>query len=202
MIERYTFPAEVIEEVLSPGYGPIETGYAPAPDGGMFVNTLTRFSHCKGKMVDWYFVSWMNSLERNKIWSPDHTTFEVDGKNKPGTVAGATWRISEYLGGNLVPIVISFYDPAEIMDTSRFADTNITCALCADLGDGKEESFGAFLHIVRDTYFGCEMRNRFWLRNASVEEAVGLVRHNCHEMGNLAEFLPGLYARETQYSSV
>ncbi len=84
------------------------------------------------------------------------------------------------------------------MDTSRFTDTNINCALCADLGDDKGASFGAFLHMVRDTYFGCEMRNRFWLRKATIEEAVGLLEHNCHEMGNLAEFLPGLYARDTK----
>ncbi len=102
-MERFTFPPEVIEEVLSPGYGPIETGYAPAPDGGMFVNTLTRFSHCKGKMVDRWFASYMTNIDRNKTWSPDHTTFESDFKNKPGTVAGATWRISEYWGVSSSP---------------------------------------------------------------------------------------------------
>jgi hypothetical protein len=200
-MERYIFPPEVIEEVLSPGYGPIETGYALTP-GGIFANTLTRFSHCKGEAVNWYFASWMDRIDRNKIWSPDHTTFETDKKNGPDSVAGATWTISEYIQGKLTPIVIHFYDPAEIMDTSRFPDTNITCALAADLGDGKGASFGAFLHMIRDTYFGCEMRNRFFLRSGSVEEAEGLVRHNCHEMGNLAEFLPGLYARETHYAVV
>jgi hypothetical protein len=57
---------------------------------------------------------------------------------------------------------------------------------------------GMFLHIVRDTSFGCEMRNRFWLMGGREEAANGLIKHNLEEMGSLAEFLPGLYLRENQ----
>ena len=195
-MHTYVFPPEVIEELLSPGYGPIETGYGPAPGGGMFISTLTRFPYATGKMVDWWFSGFMTNLERNKIWSPDHVSFESDFKNPAGTVAGATWRIGEYIApGEMARHTLSFYDASEIMDTSRFPETNIAWAICADIADDNGEPKGTFIHLVRDTYFGCEMKNRFWIRDCSVEEAKETVRHNWQEMGSLAEFLPGLYMR-------
>jgi hypothetical protein len=196
-MHKYLFPAETIEELLSPGYGPTETGYAPAPGGGMFISTLTRFPYAKGKMVNWWFATFMTNIERNKIWSPDHMTFESDFKNEAGvSVAGATWKIGEYLSqGEMSRVALSFYDAAEVMDTSRFPETNVTWAICADVATQDGEPKGAFIHLVRDTYFGCEMRNRFWIADCSEEEAKETVRHNWQEMGSLAEFLPGLYTR-------
>ena len=54
------------------------------------------------------------------------------------------------------------------------------------------------IHLVRDTDFGCEMRSRFWLFQASEMEAMGLMQHFISETGLLADFLPGLYEKENR----
>jgi len=93
---------------------------------------------------------------------------------------------------------ISFYDPAELFDVSKFPENNITFVLVAEINSPKGDLIATFLHVVRDTFYGCEMRNRFWLPNSSEEEARALINHNMNEMGSLGEFLPNLYYRENQ----
>lgn len=44
---------------------------------------------------------------------------------------------------------------------------------------------------------GCEMRSRFWLFDVPDIAGLGLMVHCLEEMGNLADFWPGLYAKET-----
>lgn len=41
------------------------------------------------------------------------------------------------------------------------------------------------------------MRSRFWLFEADEELGSGLTKHCIEEMGNLADLLPDLYAKET-----
>jgi hypothetical protein len=93
---------------------------------------------------------------------------------------------------------IKFYDPSDVFDVSKFEEAHISCALVAESSGPDGIVSGMFLHIVRDTSFGCEMRNRFWLTAGTEETAKGLIKHNLEEMGSLAEFLPGLFLRENQ----
>ncbi|MFC2045060.1 DAPG hydrolase family protein [Chloroflexota bacterium] len=195
---RYDIQQEILEEMLTPGYAPLETGYQMLLDGNILAATYTRFPYAKGKMVEWWFGSFLHNTQSYKLWHPDHTTFVWDDKKKPGICVGATHISEEYLGNQVVPMQISFYDPADIFDISRFEPANIGCALVAEIRHPDGSLFGMFLHIVRDTSFGCEMRNRFWLIGANEEVAKGLIKHNLEEMGSLAEFLPGLYLRENQ----
>jgi hypothetical protein len=197
-ITRYEIPAEVLEEMLAPGYGPMEIGYSMLPGGNVYAATYTRCPHAKGKMVEWWFGSFLHNTQSYKLWHPDHTFFVWDDKKKPGTCVGATHISEEYLGGELVPMRIRFYDPSDIFDVSRFPAAGIGCALVAQITSPDGSLFCSFLHIVRDTPFGCEMRNRFWIMGADEKVARGLIKHNLEEMGSLAEFLPGLYLRETQ----
>lgn len=197
---RYDIPKDILEEMLTPGYGPLETGYQPLPDGNIYAATYTRFPYAKGKMIEWWFGSFLHNTQSYKLWHPDHTTFVWDEKKKPGTCVGATHISEEYLGEQIVPMRITFFDPADIFDVSRFAAANIGCALVAEIRQPDGSLFGMFLHIVRDTTFGCEMRNRFWLMEATEEGARDLIKHNLEEMGSLAEFLPGLYLRENKGS--
>ncbi len=194
---RFDIPQEVLEELLAPGYGDVETGVQQLEDELSLISVYARFPYATGKMVDWWFGTYLNSTRDYKLWSKDHISFKWDENKKPGTVVGGTHISEEYLGGELVPMRISFYDPADIFDVSRFEDANISCALVGEIRLPSGEVLATLLHIVRDTYYGCEMRNRIWAR-VPKEAAQGMLKHNMEEMGSLAEFLPSLYLRENQ----
>ncbi len=197
-ISRYNFPKEILNEMLTPGYGPLETGYKKLPGGVTLACTYTRFPYAKGKMIEWWFGTYLHNTQSYKLWHPDHTSFTWDDKKKPGTVIGATHISEELIGKELIPMRISFYDPADVFDVTKFKKANIGCALVAEIRgpDGKANS--TFLHIMRDTSFGCEMRNRFLFVNTTEQIVKGIIKHNLEEMGSLAEFLPGLYLRENK----
>lgn len=196
-LNRFCFTQDMLDEMLRPGYSALETGYRPLPDGDMYAATYTRFPLAKGKMIKWWFTTGLYNTQSYKFWHPDHTTFRWNEKKRPDTVVGATHISEELLGGEVVPMEITFFDPADIFDVSKFDEANISCALVAEIRKPDGELFAMFLHIVRDTVFGCEMRNRFWMVNADEAGAAALIQHNLEEMGNLAEFLPGYYLRET-----
>ena len=198
---RYDMEKEILEELLAPGYGPLETGYKTMPGGNMLASTYTRFPCAKGRMVEWWFGTFLHNTQSYKLWHPDHTSFVWDDKKKPGTCVGATHISEERLGNRVVPMRITFYDPSDVFDVSKFEAAQISCALVAEIRGPGGSFFGMFLHIVRDTSFGCEMRNRFWLVNATEESVKALIRHNLEEMGSLAEFLPGLYLRENRVNT-
>ena len=61
----------------------------------------------------------------------------------------------------------------------------------------EDVQLGHLIHFVRDTDFGCEMRSRFWLFEGEEGMARDLMQHCIEEMGNLADLLPDLYAKET-----
>ncbi len=195
-MSRFDIPKEVLDEVLAPGYGPLETGYKLLPNGNIYAATYTRFPYAKGKMVEWWFGTFLFNTQSYKLWHTDHYSFYWDKKKKPGTCIGATHISEEYVGDKLVPMRIRFYDPSDIFDLSKFKKANITCALVAEIKDPNDKIAAVFIHMVRDTYFGCEMRNRFWLIDVTEATAKYMLKHNIEEMGSLAEFLPGLYLRE------
>ncbi len=185
---------EEAEILLEPGYSSMETGYYRLPNGYMHVRTLTRMPHCKGKMIDWWF-GYIKDTETYKMWHPTHQFFKWDGKWSPGHYVGASHITHEYLGAELVKMRISFIDPAEIFDTSKFEAANVGAVICGHIFDMNDAPAGCHIHFLRDTDYGCDMRNRFWLFEATEAKTLGLMTHNLLEMGNLAEFLPNLYAK-------
>jgi len=192
---KHEIPAEVIEELVAPGYSTMETGYYRLPNGDMHVRALIRMPHCKGKMVDWWF-GYIQDTQTYKIWHPAHEYFKWDEKWRPGHYIGASHWGKEYLGPVLASVRIKFHDPAEIFDTSKFKAANIGAVIYAQVLKENGEPDGQFLHVLRDTPYGCEMRNRFWLFGAPEVVGAGVMAHSLEEMGNLAEFLPSLYNRE------
>lgn len=191
---------EILKEeagkLLAPGYSPLESGYYQMPNGDWQVRVLIRMPYCKGKMVDWWF-GYIKDTATYKLWHQDHQLFEWDDKWKPGHYIGATHRSREALGPEIADIKIKFYDPSEIFDTSKFTAAHISAAVCASVVDDEGQPHGEMIHCVRDTDFGCEMRNRFFLIGAPEPVAAGVLKHSLEEMGNLAQFLPYLYSRET-----
>ena len=195
---RFDIPQDVRDSVIAPGYADLEAGYRDCGDGVFHVCTLTRFPYATGEMVKWWFGTWLHDTASYRIWSKDHAAFSWDDRKRPGTPEGATHISAEYIGGELVEMGIEFFDPAELFDVTKFKENNVSLVLVAEINTPGGEMFATFLHVIRDTYFGCEMRNRFWLPNCTEQGAKNLFYHNSGEMGSLAEFLPSLYYRETQ----
>ena len=125
--------------------------------------------------------------------------FVWDEKWKPGYYIGASHIAHEYIGGEMTKLKITFCEPSELLDTSRFAALGVT-AVCARiyLLDIPDMQVATLIHFVRDTDFGCEMRSQFWIIVPGADDiARGLHQHCMEEMGTLASFLPDLYAENT-----
>lgn len=188
-------PVEEINQLLDPGYMPVETGYYRLPNGHMHVRVLTRMPRCKGEMVDWWF-GYLSDTETYKMWHPkSHLSLKWDEHWRPGHYIGASHTVEELIGGQVLKVRIQFHDPSELFDTSRFKEARVGAVICANAYEN-EVSHGRIIHLVRDTDFGCEMRSRFWLFQAPDIAGLGLMMHCMQEMGNLADWLPALYARE------
>lgn len=189
---------EEVNKLLDPGYLSLETGYTKLPNGQYYVAVLTRMPHCKGRMIDWWF-GYVGDTEKYRKWHPkDHIIGDWDEKWKPGHYIGASHLVHEYLGGDLVKLRITFREPSDFFDTSRFKEAKVGAAVCGNVGLLDEGvQIGNLIHFVRDTDFGCEMRSRFWLFHAEEKMARDLMQHCIEEMGNLTDLLPALYEKET-----
>jgi len=185
-------------KLLEPGYLNPETGYEFFPDGGMHVSVLTRMPRCKGKMVDWWF-GWCGNTEKYKLWHPkDHIVGDWDDFWRPGHYIGACHLVQERMGGHIVNLKITFKDPAEYFDTSKFEEANVGAVIFAETRlQGDDQLRSHLTHFVRDTDFGCEMRSNFWRVSGDEQAAKANLTHCYEEMGYLADLLPDLYARET-----
>ena len=124
--------------------------------------------------------------------------------------------ISEYIGSSLLNGAIQFVAPSEM---GCRPDSDEAVAVCARLGAADAPvDIGWFIHHVRSTQGGSEMRSRFWMggqhiavRNApgvaskavrpiaskilgdAESNARNLLVHCAQEMNHLAGFLPELY---------
>ena len=205
---------EQANDLLRPGYLPLETGYQRLEDGTLLVAGLTMMPGCKGYMVDWWF-GYLETTEHYKCWhQTDHVWSGWDEKRKAGNYIGAEHHVHEHVGGELQKLRIRFRDPSELLDTSRFAEAGVSGVICARTGLLEASVWmGHLIHFCRDTDDGCEMRSRFWLgdvdppdiaptREARIElfpdkTGQALLQHCIEEMRSLAGFLPDLYKRES-----
>jgi len=188
---------EEVNQLLEPGYLPMETGYCRLPNGQMYVAVLTRMPKSKGKMVEWFFSTYLKDTETYKEWDPKaHLYFKWDEKWRPGHHIGASHYGEELLAGTVLKFTVKFDDPAKFFDTSRFKKANIGGVICAEgfLPDGTPD--GRVIHLARDTEYGCEIRSRFWIYKGTEEIGRGHMEHCISEMGYLADFLPIRYAEK------
>ncbi|MCW3465091.1 DAPG hydrolase family protein [Chitinophaga nivalis] len=206
---------EEANQLLEPGYLPFEAGYKRLDNGILLVAARSSIMQVTGKMIDWWF-SYVQHTEQYKWWhEEDHVFSDWIGERGTGKYIGGTHIAYEKLGGDTIhKLKINFLDPAELLDTSRFAASGVSTAIHARLGEaGKKGWTAKMVHFVRDTPYGCEMRSRFWLgcfedidlandydtRVAVYPDEIGYgLQKHCHEeMSNLGIFLPALYERET-----
>lgn len=212
---------EDVGELLTPGYGKIESGVLDFEDGYSTVFALARMPGCTASMVEWWF-GWLGGTDQYKLWHPrDHVW--CDWENRPaGQYIGASHLVHEYLGGSgpLHKLRITFLEPTEFFDKEAYARLD-GIAICARIGLLEVPiDTGYMVHFVRNTDYGCEMRSRFFLGHVASRapaepmsdaqaEALrkgaagndltqGLHKHATEEMGYLAELLPILHRQSNE----
>ncbi len=216
------------DRLLEPGYLALETGYTRLSNGQMFVAVLTKMPRVTGKMIDWWFGWHYLESQRYKLWHPRaHVANRAERmvSDEPGLSDREKYLhnpnyVTEYIGNDCIDIDITFSEPSDFLDVSRFDEARIGTAACAVVGyQNAPILFGVLIQLIRETDDGCEMRSRFWLGNIAtrglpakklldtiassefvarrvVPSALGrdMVVHCAMEMNHLASFLPDLYA--------
>lgn len=167
---------ENANDLLKPGYLPLETGVTRLPDGQLQVACLTKMPGCKGRMINWWF-GWLANTEHYRWWHPrDHVWTEWETgypgpNNNPddANYVGYAHLVHEYIGGQMNKLRIHFMDPSIHLDTSRFEDAGVGTVICARGGFlDRPLRIAHLIHLVRDTEDGCEMRSRFWAGDIEV----------------------------------
>jgi hypothetical protein len=216
-------PVDSRNELLKPGYLPVERGYCIMPDGTGFVAGLTEMPGVTPHMLDWWF-AW-HGLEglRYGIWDPDdHYDIHV----APGDLErrlnpkldlrernwSTTDVVTEDVGTGSMVLDISFLSPDDFgFDREAFKKGALT-AVSANLGPhDPSSSLVCFTHVARAIPGGVELRSRFWIgwnivdrkpvrvgQNAPPKVIAGLAHglayHCPKEYHNLAALLPKVYA--------
>ncbi|OBB65960.1 DAPG hydrolase family protein [Mycobacterium sp. 852014-50255_SCH5639931] len=216
--------------VADDGYQRTENGYGVLDDGGYQVSVRTDMPGVTPEMWSWWFGWHGCDTRRYKLWHPRahlHAAWkgqEQDGRDDVAVgLRGAEryvgrWSlISEYIGSTMLNGAIQFVDPAAM---GCPPDSDGAVAICARLGSSEAPvDVGWFIHHVRSTPNGSEMRSRFWMGGRHIEVrnvpgvasravrpiasrvlgnaetgARNLMVHCAQEMNHLAAFLPELYA--------
>ena len=217
-LPSYENAASVADE----GYQQTENGYGVLEDGSYQVSVRTDMPGVTPAMWVWW-MGWHGcDTRRYKLW---HPRAHLSAAWKDGDDAGregaqryiGRWSlISEYIGSSLLNGAIQFVAPSEM---GCPPDSDDAVSLCARLGAGDAPvDVGWFIHHIRSTPGGSEMRSRFWMGGAhiAVRKAPGvaskavrpiasrilgdpgasgrnLLVHCAQEMNHLAGFLTELY---------
>lgn len=210
-------------DMMKPGYLPIETGYTVLPDGSGFAATLVKMPGVTPEMLDWWF-NW-HPLEglRYAMWCPvAHTDINVNDPSVHLDSSGVPLKERNYgkvhypvEGFNVAQadtVRIEFFSPEDFgLDMTLFNEPYISRAYCANcVINAMNVPFNVFFHAIRKVDGGVEFRSRYWIwktrkkgrmqdvRFPKIHKMVDLARNNClhslTEYNNLASFLPQLYA--------
>ena len=206
------------------GYQQTENGYGVLSDGGYQVSVRTDMPGVTPVMWSWWFGWHGNDSRRYKLWHPRaHVSAawkdgDDAGRTGAARYVGRTSLITEYIGSDLLNGAIQFQEPSAF----GFTDADdTTVPVCARLGSSDVPvDVGWFVHHIRATGNGSEMRSRFWMGGKHIavkgapgvankavrpvasrilgspsENARNLLVHCAQEMNHLAGFLPQLYVR-------
>lgn len=199
--------------LLDDGYQQTENGYGQLRGGGFQVSVRTDMPGVTPAMWDWWFGWHGSDSRRYKLWHPRaHVSARWADDGGDGWL-GRTSIIEEYLGSAYAKAAISFVEPS-VLGLGGLGDD---LAVCARLGSNElPVDIGWFVHHVRATADGAEMRSRFWMggpyigaRNGNrlagtvirpiaahwLPDPRDLMVHCAQEMNHLAGFLPDLYAQ-------
>lgn len=176
------FEFQQLNELLKPGYLPLETGYTYLNSGQVFVATHTPMPGVSGEMIDWWFGWHGEENERYKMWHPQaHRSAKpkYSYENNPTLTSkqryiGNTSFVDEYIGPKIHRIAIQFHRPEEFgFDTRQFETAGMQTVVCAKVGlPHLPINFAYLVHAIRETEDGCEMRSRFWLGKLEFRDAL------------------------------
>lgn len=207
---------ECAAELLDDGYHQTENGYGRLADGGFQVSVRTEMPGVTPQMWAWWFGWHGSETRRYKLWHPRaHASARWADGGGDGHYVGRTSLIEEYLGSAYAKAAIQFITPEAMgLPQHRLGDS---VAVCARLGSSEVPvDTGWFVHHVRPTADGAEMRSRFWMGGRYVGVRHGnllantvvrplaarqlpdprdLLVHCAQEMNHLAGFLPEMHAR-------
>jgi DAPG hydrolase PhiG domain len=205
-----------------PGYRKLETGWTTMDSGIVVVACLTDMPGVTAEMWDWWFAWHSCESARYKLWHPDAHQYSAVGESRQQDrtltdrqrYVGNVSFVDEYVGGQLTPLAIRFFDPSRL----GFEESPGGTVIAARVGAGTAPvAFGWIVHQVRPTGDGAEMRSRFFLNHVahlelpagSVPEppagrkpagapdmaalGMALLSHCAVEMNHLATFLPALH---------
>jgi len=173
--KTYTYqqalPFENINDLLLPGYLPMENGYCRMPDGSFFVAVRTEFPNATDKMFDWWFEWHAKEPFRYRIWYPEcHFDLSVKVPESSDSNQPAYWYATHYpvedIGLGKEKLSIHFVPPADFgFDVSLFSEANIVTTICGFVGsvDKRLKQQAYMCHLVRRSLGGFEMRSRFWI---------------------------------------
>ncbi|OOK74261.1 hypothetical protein BZL30_5092 [Mycobacterium kansasii] len=159
--------------VAGEGYHQTENGYGILEDGSFQVSVRTDMPGVTPAMWVWWFGWHGCDTRRYKLW---HPRAHLSAAWKDGDDAGrqgnqrylGRWSmISEYIGSAMLNAAIQFVAPAAL---GLPADSDDAVAICARLGSGDAPvDVGWFVHHIRSTPSGSEMRSRFWMGGPHIE---------------------------------
>jgi hypothetical protein len=170
--DQQALPFEYINDLLLPGYLPMETGYCRMPDNSFFVAVRTEFRQGTAQMFDWWFDWHAQDPLRYRIWYPE-CHFDLSIKAAQHTASQQPlgyWYTTHYpvedIGLGKETLSIHFVPPADFgFDVSRFQEAKIVTAICGLVGsvDKHLKQQAYMCHLVRQFAGGFEMRSRFWI---------------------------------------
>lgn len=170
-------PIQERNELLKPGYLPVERGWCIMPDGTAFVAGLTDMPNVTPEMIAWWF-AW-HGLEdlRYMIWDPDeHFAVHVRPEDLRRRLDynlslternwGTTDVVLEDIGTGSVELNIHFMSPLDFgYDPVLYRNAGEPIAVNSNTSSAVFNGvpFVSFTHVVRPTKGGIELRSRFWL---------------------------------------
>ena len=140
------------------------------------------------EMAFWWWDN-MGPIERYRLWSPDHLTFQWEIDTSKGRY-GALHSVTEYVEGIPVFLRLRYENPEDYPGTREYENAIVESSLTRD-----DRIMGWILHEFKEADKGLVMRNVFHLPiNTPSELVQGIIAHSNKEMETLPKFLPGLYA--------
>ena len=164
---------ENINDLLLPGYLPIENGHCRLSDGSFFVAVRTELIDVTSEMVNWWFDWHPKEPLRYRIWYPEsHFDISVELNQNTDPNHLPYWYATHYpvedIGLGKEKLSIHFVPPAEFgFDIARFDEAKIGTVICGFVGSVTRNinQHTCMCHLVRRISLGLEIRSRFWIGN-------------------------------------
>jgi hypothetical protein len=141
-------------------------------------------------MAFWWW-DHMGPIERYRLWSPDHLTFDWEIDPAVNGRIGAIHAVTEIVGEAPVYLRLRYEVPESYPGLRKYEHAILESALTGD-----DRIMGWILHEFKEVADGLVMRNVFQLPVGMPKKIVdGIIEHSTREMNRLPGFLPGLYAQ-------